>query len=130
RVDGGREDVVWGRGLERQEPEPTEASEELLPFFLRLRVLLPDARLQFPRPLPESPEGVLGPPELLLVLQAILLEELVLRLDSLRLPRMGGSLVLRTRELRVAHASHLGRFLLLFLLFLFLLFLFSSFLRL
>src|SRR6266540_1220698 len=77
-------------------------SEELLPLLLGLLVLLSDARLQFPRPLPESPQDVLGSPEFLLVLQPVLLQELVLRLDALRLPRMGRPLELRTRELRVA----------------------------
>src|SRR5207245_9715041 len=96
------EDVVQGRAVERQEPEAAEPSEELLPFFLRLLVLLPDARLQFPSPLAESPQAVLGAPELFLVLQPVLLQELVLRLDALRLPRVGRPLKLRTRELRVA----------------------------
>src|SRR6266508_495250 len=101
-LDVEREDVVEARALERQQPEPAEPPEELLPFLLRLLVLLPDARLQFPRPLAEPPQDVLGSPEFLLVLQPVLLQELVLRLDALRLPRMGGPLVLRTRELRVA----------------------------
>src|SRR2546427_334849 len=96
------EDVVQSRAVERQEPEAAEPSEELLPFFLRLLVLLPDARLQFPRPLAESPQDELGAPEFLLVLQPVLLQELVLRLDALRLPRVGRPLKLRTRELRVA----------------------------
>src|SRR6266545_2868420 len=101
-LDVEREDVVEARALERQQPEPAEPPEELLPFLLRLLVLLPDARLQFPRPLAEPPQDVLRSPEFLLVLQPVLLQELVLRLDALRLPRMGGPLELRSRELRVA----------------------------
>src|SRR6266545_2774836 len=101
-LDVEGEDVIEARALERQQPEPAEPPEELLPLLLGLLVLLPDARLQFPRPLPESPQDVLGSPEFLLVLQPVLLQELVLRLDALRLPRMGRPLELRTRELRVA----------------------------
>src|SRR6266705_655324 len=87
--------------LRRFPPRPPPP-EELLPLLLRLLVLLPDARLQFPRPLAEPPQDVLRSPEILLVLQPVLLQELVLRLDALRLPRMGRPLEFRTRELRVA----------------------------
>src|SRR6266705_623900 len=113
--------------LRRFPPRPPPP-EELLPLLLRLFVLLPHARLQFSRPLAESPQDVLRSPEFLLVLQPVLLQELVLRLDALRLPRMGRPLELRSRELRVAQRSHLGRFLRLCLLFFLLLFLLAAFL--
>src|SRR6266511_4672228 len=57
-LDVEGEDVIEARALERQQPEPAEPPEELLPLLLGLLVLLPDARLQFPRPLPESPQDV------------------------------------------------------------------------
>src|SRR5213592_2533204 len=102
RLDVEREDVIEGRAFERQQAEPSESPQELLSFLLRLLVSRADPRLQLPRPLPEPPQDVLGPPELLLVLQPVLLEELVLRLDALRLPWMGGPLELCPRELRIA----------------------------
>src|SRR5216117_3596114 len=95
RLDVEGQDVVEGRALERQEPEATEAPEQLLPLLLRLLVPRADPRLELPRPLPEPAQHVLGAPQLLLVLQPVLLQEFVLRLDPLRLPGMGGPFELR-----------------------------------
>src|SRR2546425_2688029 len=97
-----REHVVEGRALERQEPKTSESSEELFAFLFRLLVADPHARLELPRPLSESPQNVLGAPQFLLVLQAIFLQQFVLRLDALRFPRMGGPLELRSGKLRIA----------------------------
>src|SRR5207244_1932696 len=96
------EDVVERRAFEWQESEPAETTQQLFAFLLRLLVPRPHARLQFPRPLPEPPQDVLRPPEFLLVLQPVFLQELVLRLDALRFPRMRRPLELRTGELRIA----------------------------
>src|SRR5437867_13159151 len=102
RLDVEREDVVQRRAFERQESEPAESPEQLFPFLLRLLIPGPHTGLEFPRPLPESPQDVLRAPQLLLVLQSILLQELVLRLDPFGLPWMGWPLELRTGELRIA----------------------------
>src|SRR5207247_9701904 len=59
-------------------------------------------RLELPRPLPEPAQHVLGAPQLLLVLQPVFLQEFVLRLDPLRLPRMGGPFELRAGKFRIA----------------------------
>src|SRR5947209_118205 len=59
-------------------------------------------RLELPCPLSESPQDVLGAPQFLLVLQAVFLQQFVLRLDALRFPRMGGPLELRSGKLRIA----------------------------
>src|SRR5438445_3650849 len=88
RLDVQGEDVVERRALERQESESAESTQELFAFLLRLLVARPHAGLQFPRPLPEPPQGVLRAPQLLLVLQPVFLQELVLRLDPLCFPRM------------------------------------------
>src|SRR2546428_4145837 len=96
------EDVVERRAFERQQSEPAESTQQLFAFLLRLLVPRPHACLQFPRPLPEPPQDVLRPPEFLLVLQPVFLQELVLRLDALRFPRMRRPLELRTGELRIA----------------------------
>src|SRR5467141_2082685 len=90
------------RAFERQESEAAESPQQLFPFLLRLLVPGPHARLQFAGPLPEPPQDVLGAPQLLLVLQPVLLQEFVLRLDALGLPRMGRPFELRTGELRIA----------------------------
>src|SRR5467141_1971872 len=102
RLDVEREDVVERRAFERQEPEAAESPEQLFPFLLRLLVPGPHARLEFAGPLPEPPQDVRVGPQLLLVLQPVLLQEFVLRLDAFGLPRMGRPLELRTGELRIA----------------------------
>src|SRR2546426_1026625 len=102
RLDVEREDIVERRPFERQEPEAAESPEQLFPFLLGLLVPGPDARLEFAGPLPEPPQDVLGAPQLLLVLQPVLLQEFVLRLDAFGLPRMGRPLELRSGELRIA----------------------------
>src|SRR6266571_4867418 len=102
RLDVEREDVIERRAFERQESEAAESPEQLFPLLLRLLVPGPNARLEFSGPLPKAPQNVLGAPQLLLVLQPVLLQEFVLRLDALRLPRMGRPLKLRTGELRIA----------------------------
>src|SRR5438093_407242 len=102
RLDVQGEDVIEGRAFEGQEPEPTESPEKLFPLLLGLLVPGPDARLEFAGPLPEPPQDVLGAPQLLLVLQPVLLQEFVLRLDALGLPRMRRPLELRPGELRIA----------------------------
>src|SRR2546427_2807740 len=95
------EDVVEGRALRGEEAEPPEAADELVLLLPRLLVAVPDLRLELPGPLPESPEDVLPPPQFLLVLQSVFLHELVLRLDPLPFPRLGGPLVLLAGKLRV-----------------------------
>src|SRR2546427_1802725 len=102
RFDVQGEDVIEGRALEGEEPEAAESPEQLFPLLLRLLVPGPHARLEFAGPLPEPPQDVLGAPQLLLVLQPVLLQEFVLRLDAFGLPRMGRPLELRTGELRIA----------------------------
>src|SRR6266571_358625 len=102
RLDVEREDVIERRAFERQESEAAESPEQLFPLLLRLLVPGPNARLEFSGPLPKAPQNVLGAPQLLLVLQPVLLQEFVLRLDALGLPRMGRPLELRTGELRIA----------------------------
>src|SRR5438093_555996 len=102
RLDVQGEDVIEGRAFEGQEPEAAESPEQLFPFFLGLLVPGPHARLEFAGPLPEPPQDVLGAPQLLLVLQPVLLQEFVLRLDAFGLPRMGRPLELRTGELWIA----------------------------
>src|SRR3990170_951611 len=84
------EDVVEGCTVEREESEPAEAREELAPLFLRLWVRGSNQGLELPRPLAEPSEDGLGLPQFPLVLQAILLEEFVLRLDPFPLPWMRG----------------------------------------
>src|SRR6266571_3044287 len=88
RLDVEREDVIERRAFERQESEAAESPEQLFPLLLRLLVPGPNARLEFSGPLPKAPQNVLGAPQLLLVLQPVLLQEFVLRLDALGLPRM------------------------------------------
>jgi hypothetical protein len=78
RFDVEGEDVVEGRAVEGQQPHAAEPSEELLPFLLRLLVPRTDERLKLPRSLAESAETVLRAPQLLLVLEPVLLEEIVL----------------------------------------------------
>src|SRR6059058_5124085 len=73
RLDVEREDVVERRAFEWQEPEAAESPEQLFPFFLGLLVPGPDARLEFAGPLPEPPQDILGAPQLLLVLEPVLL---------------------------------------------------------
>src|SRR2546428_2333925 len=102
RLDVKGEDVIEGRAFEGQEPEAAESPEQLFPLLLRLLVPGPNARLEFAGPLPEPPQDVLGAPQLLLVLQPVLLQEFVLRLDAFGLPRMGRPLELCTGELRIA----------------------------
>src|SRR5436309_1600054 len=102
RLDIEREDIVERRALERQEPEAAESPKQLFPLLLGLLVPCPDARLEFSGPLPEPPQDVLGAPQLLLVLEPVLLQEFVLRLDAFGLPRMGRPLELRTGELWIA----------------------------
>src|SRR5207244_4104911 len=102
RLDVEREDVIEGRAFEGQEPEAAESPEQLFPLLLRLLVPGPHARLEFAGPLPEPTQDVLGAPQLLLVLQPVLLQEFVLRLDAFGLPRMGRPLELRPGELRIA----------------------------
>src|SRR5213593_1858460 len=102
RLDVQGENVIEGRAFEGQEPEPTESPEQLFPLLLRLLVPGPHARLEFAGPLPEPPQDVLRAPQLLLVLQPVLLQEFVLRLDAFGLPRMGRPLELRTGELWIA----------------------------
>src|SRR5438128_6480746 len=75
RLDIEREDIVERRALERQEPEAAESPEQLFPLLLRLLVPGPHARLEFSGPLPEPPQDVLGAPQLLLVLQPVLLQK-------------------------------------------------------
>src|SRR5438093_8498074 len=102
RLDVQGEDVIERRAFERQESEAAESPEQLFPLLLRLLVPSPNARLEFAGPLPEPPQDVLGAPQLLLVLQPVLLQEFVLRLDAFGLPRMGRPLELRSGELRIA----------------------------
>src|SRR5438309_3180160 len=97
-----REYVVEGRALERQEADTAESPQELFALLLRLLVASTDSGLELPRPLSESPQDVLGAPQFLLVLQAVFLQQFVLRLDALRFPRMGGPLELRSGKLRIA----------------------------
>src|SRR3972149_3857069 len=104
RLDVGREDVVERRALQREDPGPSQPAHELLPLPLRLHVARADQRLEDPGALTEVREEGLGPPQLLLVLEAVLLEDLVLRLDALALPRVGGTVVFLPRELRIAQA--------------------------
>src|SRR3989454_3235303 len=102
RLDVQGQDVIEGRAFEGQEPQAAESPEQLFPLLLRLLVPGPHARLEFAGPLPEPPQDVLGAPQLLLVLQPVLLQEFVLRLDAFGLPRMGRPLELRTGALRIA----------------------------
>src|SRR2546422_250162 len=102
RPHAGGGAVVERRPCERQEPAPAESPQHLSAFLPPLLAPRPPARLQSPRPLPEPPQDVLRPPEFLLVLQPVFLQELVLRLDALRFPRMRRPLELRTGELRIA----------------------------
>src|SRR5437867_4293598 len=102
RLDVEGEDVVQGGAFERQESEPAESPQELFPLLLRLLVSGAHARLEFAGPLPEPPQDVLGAPQLLLVLQAVFLQEFILRLDAFGLPRMGRPFELRPGELRIA----------------------------
>src|SRR5207245_7825613 len=68
RLDVQGEDVVERRAFERQESESAESTQELFAFLLRLLVARPHARLEFPGPMPESPEGGLRAPGVLVVL--------------------------------------------------------------
>src|SRR2546427_799086 len=86
----------------RRLPPAAESAELLSPLLLLLLAPGPPARLEFGGPLPEPPQDVLGTPQLLLVLQPVLLQEFVLRLDAFGLPRMGRPLELRSGELRIA----------------------------
>src|SRR6266550_5855656 len=97
-----REYIVQGRALERQEADTAESPQELFALLLRLLVSGTDSGLELPRPLSESPQDILGAPQFLLVLQSVLLQEFILRLDALRFPRMGGSLELGSGKLRIA----------------------------
>src|SRR5207237_2123560 len=86
----------------RHAPTAPTSPDHTLPLPRPLLVPLEDPRLQPPRTLPEPPQDVLGAPQLLLVLQPVFLQELVLRLDPLRLPGMGGAFELRAGKFRIA----------------------------
>src|SRR5437763_201196 len=102
QIGQGDDDVVVRRVDVRDPPSWHGSSLRLVRGRRSRLVPRADPRLELPRPLPEPAQHVLGAPQLLLVLQPVLLQELVLRLDPLRLPGVGGPFELRAGKFRIA----------------------------